>query len=482
MKFKIFILSLSFVFIGCKETSKRSAAKQPLNILWINCDDLGRELSCYGNPDVKTPHIDNLAKQGVKYTNAYSNAPVCSSSRSSQITGMYPSAINVLNHRTIDKKKLPDSIPPIMELFKEKGYFCSNGWAHAMNKKGKEDYNFLGKNFFDGTDWNQRDKDQPFFAQVQIHEPHRIFVNDNENPIDPDTVKLPGCYPDYPLIRADWSKYLESVQTADKQVGQILKRLEDEGLADNTVVILFGDHGRPHLRDKQWLYEGGLAIPLIVRYPKNRDAGTIKKDLISLVDVTASSLKLANIKVPEYMHGKDVLNGEKQNYVYGFRQRCGDAVDDIRSITDGRYKLIWNRMPHLPYMQLTSYKKLQYPAFTLYNVLHKQGKLEAPFNQFMAKTRPEFELYDLKNDANEFNNLTEKETYKEIQNKLFNALHSKLNLIEKNMIIESPEIIKKAKQGSSKFASKGFVKKGLGSNPTNEEILNKWEKDLLSTN
>lgn len=259
----------------------------------------------------------------------------------------------------------------------------------------------------------------------------------------------------------------------------ILERLEKEGLADNTIVILFGDHGRPHLRDKQWLYEGGLAIPLIVRYPKNFKAGEVKDGLISLIDVTVSSLKLAGIEAPEYMHGKDVLNGEKREYMFGFRQRCGDAVDDIRSITDGNYKLIWNRMPELPYMQLTSYKKLQYPAFTLYNVLDKKGELEAPYNQFMAKTRSEFELYDLKNDPNEFNNLSESKDFSEIQKRLFKELKSKLEVIEKNMIVETPKAIEKAKEGSVSFFNKGMAKKGLPKDATDEEILKVWEKELL---
>jgi uncharacterized sulfatase len=466
----VFLITINFV----------TQAQERPNILWINCDDLGRELACYGNPDVYTPNMDKLATQGVKYLNAYANAPVCSASRSSQILGVYPSAANVLNHRTIDKKNLPKGLPTIMEIFNDAGYFCSNGWAHAMKKPGKEDYNFLGNDFFDGTDWNERAKGQPFFAQVQIHEPHRVFVEDKENPVDPDKVTLPKCYPDHPIIKADWAKYIESVQIADKRVGLILERLEKEGLADNTIVILFGDHGRPHLRDKQWLYEGGLAIPLIVRYPKKFKAGEVKKDLVSLVDVTASSLKLAAIKIPKYMHGKDVLNGKKRKYVFGFRQRCGDAVDDIRSITDGRYKLIWNRMPELPYMQLTSYKKLQYPAFTLYNVLHQKGELKAPYNQFMAKTRPEFELYDLKNDASEFNNLSKNSEYKKIQKRLFKKLNSLLTKVEKNMLAESPEAIAKAKKGSAAFFNKGIVKKGLTKDASDEEILKVWELKLLN--
>lgn len=467
----LFVLIL-FLSIGLK-------AQERPNILWINGDDLGRELGCYGNPDVKTPNMDKLAEQGVKYLHAYSNAAVCSASRSSQITGMYPSAINCLNHRTIEMQKLPEGVVPVMEIFRNQGYFCTNGWADNMTEKGKEDYNFLGKNFFDGTDWNQRAEGQPFFAQVQIHEPHRDFVHDKERPIDYTKVTLPGCYPDYPLLKADWALYLEMVQQADKQVGYIMQRLEDEGLAENTIVFLFGDHGRPHLRDKQWLYEGGLSIPLIVRYPQKMKAGIVKTDLVSLVDVTASSLAACGIEIPEHMHGIDFLHGEKRNYVFGFRQRCGDAIDDIRSITDGRYKLIWNRMPELPYMQLTSYKKLQYPAFSLYKVLQSKGELEAPYNQFMAETRPEFELYDLKTDPNELNNLDGLKKYQKVKSELLSVLKSKLAEVEMDMVRESSEVILAAKRGSEKFLAEGFKKKGLPVDATDEEIVKQWEKELL---
>lgn len=470
---KLLIVSIGLLF------SVAVQAQHRLNVLWINCDDLGRELACYGNPDVYTPNMDKLAEQGVRYANAYSNAAVCSASRSSQITGMYPSAINCLNHRTVEMRDLPEGVVAVMEIFRKEGYFCTNAWAHDMNKKGKEDYNFLGSNFFDGTDWKERAEGQPFFAQVQIHEPHRVFVEDKDHPVDAAKVKLPACYPDHPLIRADWKLYLESVQIADKRVGRILDRLEKEGLADNTIVFLFGDHGRPHLRDKQWLYEGGINIPLIVRYPKKIKAGMVKKDLVSLVDVTASSLAVAGFNIPEYMHGIDVLGGEKRDYVYGFRQRCGDALDDIRSITDGRYKLIWNRMAELPYMQLTSYKKLQYPAFSLYKVLYEKSELGEPYNQFMAETRSEIEFFDLKNDPEELVNLAENKKYKKHQDRLFEKLNATLKVIEKNMLPESAAAIATAKKGSAVFFEKGIAKKGLAVDASDEEIVKQWERELL---
>lgn len=377
--------------------------------------------------------------------------------------------------------KLPEGIEPITAYFKKAGYFCSNGSGMDMKKKGKEDFNFLNDGLFDGADWNQRKEGQAFFAQVQIKYPHRTFVEDTIHPVDAESVKLPGSYPDHPLIRADWALYLESVQQFDKIVGEILQRLEDEGLADNTIVFLFGDHGRPHLRDKQFLYEGGLKIPLIIRYPDNIKGGKKTDQLVSLVDVAATSLNMAGIEVPEYMHGKVFLGkgSVERKYVYGFRQRAGDAPDNIRSITDGHYKLIWNRMPDTPWMQLSSYKKSQYVAFTLYRVLDERGELKAPYKQFMALTRPDLELYDLKEDPDEFNNLADDEKYKRIKEELFSNLKDNMPEFEKNMIAEQPETIRDAKEASSEYLEKSFQQRGLKPDVSDEDLLKYWEHTLL---
>ncbi|MFY0628539.1 MAG: sulfatase [Reichenbachiella sp.] len=475
MKTRWFIpFILIFILSSCVSVD------QP-NILWINADDLGAELGCYGNLDVKTPNIDGLAKSGVQFTNAYANSPVCSSSRSSLITGMYPVSINCQNHRTIDMTALPEGVLPITEYFKNAGYFCTNSSGLDMSKSGKKDFNFLHNDIFDGIDWNEREEGQPFFAQVQIKYPHRVFRKDTINPIDPSKVTLPASYIDHSLIRSDWANYLESVQHCDKIVGKILQRLEDEGLADNTIIFFFGDHGRPHLRDKQFLYEGGLKIPLIVYNPFLSTDLNINKQLVSLVDVAATSLNLASIEKPKHIQGK-VFQGkniEERKFVFGFRQRAGDAVDDIRSITDGAYKLIWNRMPSVPWMQLSGYKKSQYPAFTLYKILHESGDLGAPYDQFMADSKPEIELYDLKKDPSEFDNLAEDDRYQNIRNVLLNVLKSNLAAFEKGMITESAEAIEKAKRGSRKYFEKQMQSKGLDPNASDEDILEYWEGLLL---
>jgi uncharacterized sulfatase len=242
MKYHILVF-LAVICLSVSCTLQKEVEPKP-NIVWINLDDLGVELGCYGNTDVKSPNIDKLASEGIRFTKAYAAAPICSPSRSAMITGMYPTAVNCIEHRPLKKAPLPEGVVPITEYFREAGYFCTNGSGKNMNKGGKTDFNFSyeGK-IFDGTDWNQRQSGQPFFAQVQIFEPHRPFVDDTENPIDYNKVTLPDCYPDNPLLKADWAKYLESIQVGDKIVGNILQRLEEEGLAENTIVFLFGDNG-----------------------------------------------------------------------------------------------------------------------------------------------------------------------------------------------------------------------------------------------
>ncbi|WP_430933354.1 sulfatase family protein [Saccharicrinis sp. 156] len=457
-----------------------SAQKKP-NILWIYSDDISLELSCYGNPDVKTPNLDMLASQGTRYTKAYTTAPVCSSSRSSIITGMYPTAINSLDHRTINKMELPEHVKPVTEYFREAGYFCSN-MDKSFKKMGKTDFNFLTKNIFDAIDWQDRDKDQPFYAQVNIKYPHRDFDYDKDNPIDYKTVTLPACYPDHELIKADWAMYLESIQHLDHVIGNIIQRLKDEGVWENTIIFFFGDNGRPHLRDKQFLYEAGLHVPLIVYNPFKPEKNKASTKLVSIIDVTTTSLDLAGIKVPEHMHGKIFMgeNSEKREYIYGFRQRCGDAPDNIRSITDGRYKLIWNRRPDLPYMQLSSYKRLQYPAFTVYKYLHSKGELAAPFTNFMAEERPEFEFYDLKKDPMEFNNLSGSLKHAKKEKALKCQLISALKEFEKGMVEEDEATITKAKEGSVAWFTKAMAKEGYTGKISDEEMMEFWYQKLLN--
>lgn len=411
------VVALSIILINAAQVAAAEASRP--NIVWIVCDDLGVELGCYGEKLVATPRVDGLAKEGVRFTRAFSTSPVCSASRSAYVTGMYQTSIGAHAHRPISIGPLPDGVKPVTSLFRDAGYFVCNMSAAPGKKRAKIDYNFTipkGEKLFDGDDWAKRKKGQPFFAQVQIYEPHRTFVKDPK-PGRADKVKLPPYYPDHPLARADWANYLATIEVMDKRVGAVLDRLEKEGLAGNTVVMLFGDHGRPHVRGKQWLYEGGIHTPLIVKLPtsmasvKLKDGawglGSADDRMVSLIDVAATSLSLAGIERPKPMHGIDFLaKGFKgRKLVFAARDRCGDAVDRIRCVRTERFKYIRNFEPTRPYMQMSGYKKLQYPVDTLLRVLHAEGKLTEAQAQFMAKTRPTEELYDLHADPHELNNL-----------------------------------------------------------------------------
>ena len=459
----------------------RCASKQEkLNVLWLISEDTSPDLSCYGTPLVNTPNLDNLAGEGIRFTNAFATAPVCSAVRSGFMTGMYQTSIGCHQHRTWKKKPLPEPVKVLTEYFREAGYFTCNCSGLEFDKAGKTDWNFeKGDNPFDGSDWRQRKPGQPFFAQVNFRLTHRPFERDTQSPVNPDDVKVPPYYPDHPLTRRDWADYIESLQVLDRQVGQVIKRLEDDGLKDNTVVFYFGDHGRPHVRGKQWLYEGGIHIPLIIRCPGRIKSGSVTDDLVSTVDFAQTSLHLAGIEPPSHMQGQVFLgkNTKPREYIFAARDRCDETEDRIRCVRTKRYKYIRNFFPERPYTQFNAYKKRRYPALTLMEVLHKQGKLTPEQERFMAEKRPAGELYDLKNDPHELRNLTEETQHQDILKKL------RLKLDE--WIVETGdmgEIPEKKEDWEEHYPGRftGWMKeRGLPGDISWEDYLKYWEDRLI---
>ena len=323
------------------------------------------------------------------------------------MTGMYQTRIGAHQHRTVDLKPLPDPVRVVAEYFRSAGYFTANGRAGNWKKRGKNDFNFKTNDPFEGSDWRQRKAGQPFFALAQFSETHRDFKRDPERPVDPARVTLPPYYPDHPLARRDWADYLECIQVLDRKVGEVLQRLEADGLADNTLVFFFGDHGRPHVRGKQWLYEGGIRVPLIARRPGRLPLGKVEDRLVSLIDLSAASLTAAGIPLPDHLDGQDFLaeGARKRTFIAAARDRCDETFDRIRCVRTERYKYIRNFYPHLPYTQPNAYKLRQYPMVSLLAMLHGQGKLDAAQRRFMAPGRPAEELYDLTEDPHELKNL-----------------------------------------------------------------------------
>ncbi|MBN1807130.1 MAG: sulfatase-like hydrolase/transferase [Sedimentisphaerales bacterium] len=421
------------------------------NILWIMTEDISPDLSCYGTPAVQTPNLDKLADQGVRFTNAFTTSPVCSTSRSAMITGMHQSSIGAHHHRSHrgDGYVLPEPVKPITEYLRQAGYFTANVKTAAQDVRGsgKTDFNFRLDNAFDGDDWNQRHIDQPFFAQLSISITHRGRQWDGlekklENPVNPKKVKLPPYFPDHPIARKDWATYLNSIQMLDIYIGKILQRLESDGLADNTMVIFIGDHGRCHVRSKQWLYDAGIRIPLIVRWPGKLKPGHVNSDLVSAIDISATILKIAGIQPPKYMQGRIFIGSDatKRDYIFASRDRCDETIECIRCVHDKRYSYIRNYMSYRPWMALNLYKDTGYPVRNLLRKLHAEGKLTTAQTKFMAPTKPPEELYDLENDPHELNNLADSPEHRNILKRMRAAHINWMHQIGDTGLIPEPEL------------------------------------------
>ena len=401
---------------ACSSSGQEQASSAKPNVLWIIAEDFSPDLGCYGDPTVSTPRIDKLASEGVLYTQACVTAPICSIARSALLTGMYQTAIGAHNHRSHrdDNYRLPEGVIPFPDLFRQAGYHTSNLAKTSVGGTGKTDFNFnLDAKPYDGADWSERAEGQPFYAQINFQETHRAFKPYPDKPVDPAKVTLPPYYPDHPLMRRDWALYQETTQHLDDRVGAVLDRLEKEGLAEDTVVFFFADHGRPMPRGKQFLYEGGMRIPLIVRIPeKHRPAGwtpgSKNEQLLSHIDITATSLALCGIARPEKMQGRVFIGpdaGPEREVQFAARDRADETVDRIRAARTRQYKYIRNFLPERPYTQPNNYKDTSYPPLMLMRQLAAKDELNTDQAAFMAERRPEEELYDLHADPHEVRNL-----------------------------------------------------------------------------
>jgi arylsulfatase A-like enzyme len=388
------------------------------NIVWILVDDMSGHFGYQGEPLVSTPNVDRLAKEGIVFTQAYATAPVCSTFRSAIITGMYQTSIGAHHHRSSRgalKITLPSDVTPIPELFRAAGYYTSNGNADA-SRPGKEDYNFEynRQDLYDGISWSGRKKTQPFFAQFQLAGGKHRNIPDNytrirselSSAVDPDVVALPPYYPDHPVIREDWAAYLDSVNYTDIEVGKIINKLKEDQCLNNTIIFFLTDHGISHARGKQFLYEEGLSIPFVAWGLPLPQAPSRRRDLISHIDLAATSLDLAGITIPKSMQGRSLFspNFQPRNYVVSARDRCDETVDHIRSIRKGNYKYIRNYLPKRPYLQPCNYKDKK-PFMPVLRQLYADGKLDSAQSLIMAETRPTEELYELTDDPWELNNL-----------------------------------------------------------------------------
>lgn len=414
--------------------SSAAAEPQRPNIVWIIGENLCHDLGCYGAKHVATPNLDRLAAEGVRYTNVFATAPVCSASRSAFMVGMYQTTTDThqaRSHRD-DGYQLPGGARPITYRLREAGYLTGNvvKIGDEVVGTGKVDLNFdVGPKLYDTAEWSRLIAQRPFFAQVNTPEvemdiydrqtwrkPRVEWVGEREHePIaKPEDVTPPPYYPDHKIVREEWARFLNSVSGIDRRVGAILSALDRDDAADDTIVVFFGDNGRLEPRGIHWCYDSGLRVPLIIRYPKNfpppADArpGTVSDRMLSLLDVTATTLEMAGIAKPAGMQSQIFLgpNAESaRTVVVSARDRIDESVQRIRTVRDSRYRYIRNFLPEQGFTSLNRYKEKCFLIMPLMRELKARGELHGPPLALLQDRLPPEELYDLETDPYEIRNL-----------------------------------------------------------------------------
>lgn len=414
-----------------------SAADRP-NILWLVGENLSHDLGCYGEKNVQTPHLDRLAAEGVRFTNVIATNPTCAPSRSAFFTGMYQTSTDthpMRSHRS-DSFRLPEGVIPVTHRLRSAGYFTAN--LKTLNGKeigtGKLDLNFVNEGPIyheNSADWTNLPDDKPFFAVVNAMESEydiydrqtwkhdRVeWVGEREHNVitKPENVTPPPYYPDHPIVREEWARYLNSVSGMDKRFGIVLDKLREEGRMDDTVVIFFGDNGRLEPRGIHWCYDSGLRVPMIIRWPKNFpappqcQAGSVIDEMISLIDLTATTLAIAGIEPPMLMQGRHFLGKDvapSRRYAFAARDRIDETEQRIRSVHDKRFHYIRTISSGPTFASLNRYKEKCFPIYPLMRELHAAGKLTGPPLELMERKGPCEELYDLHVDPHEVRNLVD---------------------------------------------------------------------------
>lgn len=430
MKTLLFV-SLLIFFSACSHNNENE--ERP-NILWISHEDLSPVYGCYGDEYASTPNIDRFAKNGIQFSNAYSNAPICAPARSTLITGMYASSLGTQHLRS--EIPIPENMEILPELLQNAGYYTTNNV--------KTDYNFDPTGRWDESSnkahWRNRPEDKPFFSVFNYtitHEGPTNALRDSDTESlskhhDPDRAKIPPYLPDTPKMREIWAHKYDLLSVFDQQVGKLLNQLKEDGLLDNTIVFLFSDHGTGLPGHKRWLNNKGLQVPLIIHIPEKHKQWAsnlttpVTDQMVGFVDFAPTVLTLAGAEIPDIMQGRNFLGEESagKDYIYGYRDRADDCYEMSRSIFDGRYLYVRHFMPHQPYYQNAvifnkggSYKEI--------NRLKETGKLPQGTRD-MLSPKPVEELYDLQNDPFEEHNLINNQNLSGIVADLREKLHTRI--------------------------------------------------------
>ena len=410
------------------------------DILWILAEDISNELSCYGEPGVQTPRIDALAAEGVRYARAYCTGPACSTSRSAMLSGVYQTRIDAHDHRRIGRF----TFPAATQYLRKEGYFCAKGCGFS----GKTDLNFKpAEKLFDGNNWTDANEGQSIFAQITLAATHRKDAAGKQwqeirerstDPVALNAIRLPPYFPDVLQVRQDWATYLDQIEYIDGQVGQIIDRLKAEGRYDDAMIIFCGDNGRCHLRAKNWLYEPGLKVPLIIKWPGGERAGEVVEGMVSMLDVTASVIDVAGATPTKKLDGHSLQDGGfTRDFVFAARDAGGEIKDHMRCVSDGRWKYIRNYVPELGYTE-SKYTREHRPMRDVMLKLRAAGKLTPTQELVLAETKPQEELYDLQADPHEIENLAAMAKHQSIKATLASRLDDWIGACQDTGLAEQP--------------------------------------------
>ncbi len=421
------LLTLSLAALASGTFAQQN--QKPPNIIWISTEDMSPHLGCYGDKVAVTPNIDRLASQGIRFTNVFTTAAISAPCRAGIITGMYQTTIGCMHMRTTSYRRSAENpleftaVPPhyvkaFTEYMRGAGYYCTNN--------NKTDYQFA-KDPVPASIWdecsrtahykNRPDKSQPFFAVfnwVGTHESQNWDISKVKT--DPKKVTLPPYWPDTEIVRRNYAKMYDNIARLDSVVGSLISELEKEGELENTIIFFWGDHGDGLPRGKRWLYDSGLNIPLIIKFPGNKNAGTINSRLISSIDFGPTVLSLAGIPVPAHMQGRAFLGdqaGEPREAVYAARDRVDEAYDMIRSVRTDRYLYVRNYYPNEPFPIWVPYLS-NMPIYKEMLRLDAEGKLTGAQKSWFAYKRPPEELYDVKADPFQITNIAADPKFREV--------------------------------------------------------------------
>ena len=457
-----------FTYLSVLSTIFCAQAADRPNILWLSAEDINAHFGCYGDPHAVTPHLDQLATEGVRYTHAFTAAGVCAPCRSGIITGMYQTSIGTMHMHC--NAKMPDSIKPFPIYLREAGYFCTNN--------SKKDYQFKDPpETWDESskkgDWSKRpDQTKPFFSVYNFGGCHESGIASKdkyetvtknlslEERQDPKQfTNLPPYYPRTPIVLNDWKRNYELITAMDAWVGEHIQRLKDAGIYEDTIIVYWSDHGVGLPRAKRWLYDSGTRVPLIVRIPEKwrvdgqGKPGTVDNQLISSLDFGITALNLAGLPAPSVTQGRAFLGenlSPERDYVYGARDRMDERYDIIRSVRNKKYRYIRNYEPLKPYFQYMNTPEKGAAMMELRRVA-KEGKMPVAMELFMAKKKPVEEFYDLQTDPHEIHNLANDPAHQKRLSR-FREVHSQWIRDTRDLgLIPEPELELREKSAGSRY-------------------------------